>query len=122
MTQAQVEHEWGTRFGRCRTCRQQTWYFNYAPFQPEGAAVRFANGRVDAVWTLWKPDGWRLGTLELGAPAAALTGRWSALETVPCDNYEARIARKRGVLTVLYVYGAQLWGFGLTRAGASPCH
>src|SRR5262249_36180979 len=122
MTPAQVRRQWGTRFGRCGTCQQKTWFFNYSPFQPEGAAVRFANGRVDAVWTLWKPPGWRLGGVQLGAPAASLTGRWSALEPVHCDNYEARIARRRGVTTVLYVYAEQLWGFGLSRAGASPCH
>ena len=122
MTPAQVERRWGAQHGSCRGCRQQTWYFNYAPFQPEGAAVRFAGGRVDAVWTLWKPDGWRLGVLQLGAPSAALTGRWGALETIPCNNYEARIARKGRVATVLYVYAEQLWGFGLSRAGASPCH
>lgn len=122
MTPAQVQRRWGTQFGRCRSCKQETWYYNYAPFQPEGAAVRFTGGRVDAVWTLWKPDGWRLGALQLGAPAASLTGKWSALETVPCNNYEARIARKGGILTVLYIYAEQLWGFGLGRAGAAPCH
>ena len=122
MTRARVEQRWGTHFGLCRDCSQQTWYFNYEPFQPEGAAVRFAKGRVDAVWTLWKPAGWRLGPFELGAPSSALTGRWAALETVPCNNYEARVATRRGVTTVLYVYAEQLWGFGLSRPGASPCH
>jgi hypothetical protein len=122
MTPTQVERLWGTRFGRCRGCSQTTWYFNYEPYHPEGAAVRFRNGRVDAVWTLSKPNGWHVGPLTLGSPASALTGRWGALVTVDCGSYEARIATKRNVTTVLYVYEDQLWAFGLGRPSASPCH
>lgn len=122
MTPAQVRHTWGTRFGRCRSCPQETWYFNYEPFHAEGAAVRFRKGRVDAAWTLWKPPGWHLGSFQLGAPASSLTGRWGALVTVPCGYYEARIASRRGATTVLYVYGDELWGFGLSRQNASVCH
>ena len=74
------------------------------------------------MWTLWKPPGWRVGTLELGAPSAALTHRVGALVTVPCGQYDARIATRRGVTTVYYIYADQLWGFGLSRPSASPCH
>ena len=122
MTPAQVRHTWGTRFGRCRSCPQETWYFNYDPFHAEGAAVRFRKGRVDAVWTLWKPDGWHSGKLALGAPAPAITGRYGALVTIPCGSYEARVLTRGPVTTTFYVYGGKLWGFGLNRSGASPCH
>ena len=122
MKPAQVERVWGTHHGLCRGCAQQTWYFNYEPYHPEGAAVRFRNGRVDAVWTLWKPPGWHLGTIQVGAPAESLTGRWGALVTVPCGSYEARILTKGGVTTVIYVYADQVWAFGLSRPTASPCH
>ena len=30
-TTAQVRSAWGSRFGVCRDCRVQTWYFNYRP-------------------------------------------------------------------------------------------
>jgi hypothetical protein len=122
MTQAQVKGLWGTGYGRCRSCARETWYFNYEKFHPEGAAVRFRQGRVDAVWTLWKPQGWHVGKLDLGAPSAALAARWGALVTVPCGAYSARILTKRNVTTVFYVYGDQLWGFGLSRPSGSPCH
>jgi hypothetical protein len=122
MTPAQVQHVWGRTFGRCRSCAHKTWYFNYEKFHAEGAAVRFRKGRVDAVWTLWKPPGWRVGTLELGASSAALTDRVGALVTIPCGSYDARIATRHGVTTVYYVYADQLWGFGLSRPSASPCH
>jgi hypothetical protein len=122
MTRAQVRSLWGTSFGRCRGCPRETWYFNYEKFHPEGAAVRFRRGRVDAVWTLAKPPGWHVGKLELGAPSAALAGRWGALVAVPCGSYEARILTRNGVTTDFYVYGDRLWAFGLSRPGGSPCH
>lgn len=122
MTRAQVQQAWGTEFGRCRPCNRETWYFNYAKFHPEGGAVQFRNGRLDAVWTLWKPPGWHVGALTLGASSAALAARYGALVTVPCGSYDARVATKGAVTTVFYVYANQLWGFGLSRPGGSPCH
>ena len=62
------------------------------------------------------------GKLALGAPAPAVTGRYGALVTIPCGSYEARVLTRRGVTTAFYVYGGKLWGFGLNRPGASPCH
>jgi hypothetical protein len=122
MTQAQVEKAWGSNYGRCRNCSRTTWYFNYEKFHAQGAAVRFRKGRVDAVWTLWKPTGWHVGRLALGAPAPALAARYGALVTIPCGSYEARVLTRGDVTTTFYVYGGKLWGFGLNRSGASPCH
>jgi hypothetical protein len=122
MTQAEVADAWGTSYGRCRGCKRTTWYFNYEKFHAEGAAVRFRRGRVDAVWTLWKPQGWRAGPLTLGAPAAEITSRYGALVSVPCGSYEARVLTRGSVTTVFYVYGGKLWGFGLNPSRGSPCH
>ena len=122
MTQPRVERAWGTNYGRCRNCSRTTWYFNYEKFHAQGAAVRFLRGRVDAVWTLWKPDGWHVGGLALGAPAPALTDRYGALVIIPCGSYDARVLTRGTVTTTFYVYGGKLWGFGLNRSGRSPCH
>jgi hypothetical protein len=46
MTKAEVGANWGDRRGVCRECRRTTWYFNYRPFQPQGAGVVFERGRV----------------------------------------------------------------------------
>ena len=48
MTKQEVQARWGTSFGRCRGCTRETWYFNYRPFDPQGAGVSFARGRVVA--------------------------------------------------------------------------
>jgi hypothetical protein len=122
MTQPQVEQAWGTTFGRCKNCTRTTWYYNYEKFHAEGAAARFRNGRVDAVWTLWKPPGWHVGTLTLGAPSAAIADRYGALVVVPCGSYQARVMTRGDVTTAFYVYGGNLWGFGLNRSRGSPCH
>src|SRR4051794_28055055 len=107
MTQPQVARAWGTNHGRCRNCARTTWYFNYAKFHAEGAAVRFRNGRVDAVWTLWKPDGWHAGRLTLGSAAPAITGRWGALVTIPCGSVPARVVSRRARATGVFRYRGQ---------------
>jgi hypothetical protein len=123
MTHAQVRTQWGDSFGRCKGCTKETWYFNYRKFRPEGAAVRFANGRVDAVWTLWRPPGWRTSDgLRLGAAAPTVNIRYGTLVTFTCGSYRALIQTKGRVTSVFYIFGETLWGFGLNRSGASPCH
>ena len=123
MTQAEVRAQWGAAFGRCRGCRQETWYFNYRKFRPQGAAVRFTKGRVDAVWTLWQPPGWRTSDgLRLGSAAPTINVRYGALVTITCGSYRALIKTTRHVTTVFYIFGEKLWGFGLNRPGAVPCH
>jgi hypothetical protein len=123
MTPAQVEHVWGKRYGRCRSCRQTTWYFAYRKFRPEGAAVRFRRGRVDSVWTLWSPLGWRTrdATLAIGMNALEVNSRYGALVSIPCGTYQGLILTRGDVTTTFYVYGQKLWGFGIGRPGTSPC-
>jgi hypothetical protein len=123
MTQAEVRADWGTVHGRCRGCTQETWYFNYRKFRPQGAAVRFSKGRVDAVWTLWQPPGWRTSNgLLLDVPAAEVNTHYGTLVTITCGSYRALIMTKRRVTTVFYVFSEKVWGFGLNRPGATPCH
>ena len=76
MTSAQVRDAWGSRYGVCRDCEgRTTWYFNRVRFKPEGAGVELRRGRVAAVFTLWKPSGWRTRDgLTLGDPEARITG------------------------------------------------
>jgi hypothetical protein len=123
MTQAEVRTTWGNVYGRCRGCTHETWYFNYRKFRPQGTAVRFSKGRVDAVWTLWQPPGWRTSDgLLLDVPAAEINTHYGALVTITCGSYRALIMTKGKVTTVFYVFGEKVWGFGLNRPGATPCH
>jgi hypothetical protein len=121
MTPAQVRATWGDKHGICRNCSQPTWYFTYKPFQPAGAAVSFRQGKVDAVWTLWSPPGWHVGTLTLGAAQEELTRRYAGAVRIPCVGYSAYVITRAHTTTAFYVYNGKLWGFGLSPANEPAC-
>ena len=122
MTKGDVQRIWGTRYGACRSCGRTTWYFNSRAFAPEGAGVVFRRDRVEHVFTLWKPDGWRVaGGLELGASAGAVEDAAPIDERIECGDYAALLDRHATATTVYYLYRDELWGFGLVRRDQTPC-
>src|SRR6266511_3375439 len=121
-TRAQVRSAWGSRFGVCRDCREQTWYFNYRPLEPQGVGVSFRRGRVTALFTLWRPRGWRTSRgLEVGDPAARIAGLYGPLLRVSCGTYAVLTLRRGRTTTAFYIVDEQVWGFGLSRSGQSVC-
>jgi hypothetical protein len=122
MTKRQVLAEWGDRHGVCRSCRRETWYFNYAPFTPDGAGVVFERGNVVHVFTVWQPRGWRTPQgLELGDDPSEASRVYGSLDRHQCTRYYALLLPSRGARSVFYVFDAEIWGFGLTEPNASPC-
>jgi hypothetical protein len=122
MTQADVLRAWGERHGVCRDCPQPTWYFNYRPFEPQGAGVVFERRRVVRVFTVWRPDGWRSASgLVLGDDAGKVSELEGPYREERCRNYKALVARTGKVESVFYVFHERLWAFGLMRTGSSPC-
>jgi hypothetical protein len=121
-TRAQVRAAWGRRFGVCRDCRSQTWYFNLKPFEPQGAGVTFRKGRAVALFTMWSPPGWHTKQgLRIGDPEFRIAAVYGALFRVDCGRYAALTLRGRAVTTSIYVVDEQVWGFGLSRAGQRLC-
>jgi hypothetical protein len=121
MTAAEVRARWGGNFGRCRSCRRKTWYFNYAEFRPKGAGVEFRQGRVVAVFTLWAPASWHTPKrLRIGDPATRVTELYGALPQVHCGGYDALTVHGRAT-TSFYIRAERVWGFGLSRAGVPVC-
>ena len=123
MTQAQVRDLWGPRHGVCRDCRGRTlWYFNRERFRPQGAGVELRDGRVVAVFTLWKPPGWRTSDgLRLGEQEARITEMYDAQTRFECGGYSALTMRTGRAVTAFYVDEGRLWGFGLIRPDALVC-
>ena len=122
MTKAQVLESWGHRHGVCRGCPQTTWYFNYAPFTPQGAGVVLRHGRIVHVFTVWRPAAWQAPEgLRLGDDPSEVSRLYGSLDRRPCTGYYALLKPGKRVNSVFYVFRDKLWGFGLTRSSASPC-
>lgn len=121
-TKAQVRAAWGSRHGRCRDCRAQTWYFNLKPFEPQGAGVTFQRGHVVALFTVWSPPGWRTDRgLRIDDPAVRIAGLYGSLLRVNCGTYAALTLRRGRTTTSFYVVDERVWGFGLSRPGERVC-
>lgn len=121
-TRSRVKAAWGTRYGVCRDCRAETWYFNLRRFEPQGAGVTFRRGRAVALFTLWSPPGWRTPQgLRVGDPEFRISTVYGSLFRVDCGRYSASTMRNKGVTTAIYVLDGQVWGFGLSRPGQAVC-
>jgi len=119
---AQVRAKLGTSFGVCRGCTTMTWYFTYRTFDRRGLAVELDGGRVSAVYTLWRPNGWTAPHgLRLGAVEAQITALAGATIPIVCSGYDARVSDGGRARTVYYVVRGKLWGFGLLQPRANPC-
>lgn len=122
MSQKQVEDVWGDRHGVCRGCREPTWYFNERPFQPEGTGAVFERGRLVHAFTVWQPDGWTTPQgLALGDQGGKIGETYGLAAERACAGYTALVLEEGAAWSVFYVYGDELWGFGLMKAGRSPC-
>lgn len=121
-TAAQVRAAWGTRYGVCRSCGETTWYFNFRPFEPQGAGVELRRGRVAAVFTLWSPAGWRTSNgVRVGDTVVRVTELYGPLTRVECGTYYALTIPSRAAVSAVYVVEESVWGFGLLRRGVPVC-
>ena len=121
-TGAQVRATLGTFYGVCRGCAHTTLYFTYGRFQRHGLGVELTRGRVSALYTLWRPDGWTTSDgLRLGASEGEVNSVAGTLVPVACVGYSALVHDGKSARTAYYVVGGNLWGFGLLARLQSPC-
>jgi hypothetical protein len=121
-TTERVVATWGRKFGVCRSCRRTTWYYNYVPYEPQGAAVEFRRNRVVALYTLWSPSGWHTREgLRTGDPATSVVSMYGLLPRLDCGTYQAYQMPRPSVVTAFYVVGEKVWGFGLSRRSVPVC-
>jgi hypothetical protein len=119
---AQVRSALGGQYGLCRGCRTTTWYFTYKPFTGEGLAVELNRGRVSAVYTIWRPSGWKGPQgLRLGDPEAEVTALAGPLIPITCAGYDALTTDAPDARTAYYIVDSRLWGFGILPAHTTPC-
>jgi hypothetical protein len=121
-SQAQVRATLGRFYGVCDGCTTPTWYFTYGKWTRTGLAVELESGRVSAVYTVWRPPGWRTTAgLRLGAPRGQVSSFAGQVVHVFCTGYETLVRDTHGTRTVYYLLHGTLWGFGLMKARANPC-
>jgi hypothetical protein len=122
VTLAQVEDAWGRAYGRCRSCRRTTLYFNLYAYRPAGAGVELRRGRVSAVFTVWAPGAWRTREgVQVGDGVADVTATYGPMTRTDCEGYYALSRRSGGVTSAVYVVGAEVWGLGLLARGSPIC-
>jgi hypothetical protein len=123
MSTARVKATWGSSYGRCRGCAQPTWYFTYRRFKPQGAAVQFRRNRVDAIFTLWAPSGWKTTKgLYVGDNVDRVTGLYGTLARADCPgNYYALTMPSPGGVNAFYVVNEKIFGFALLSFRAAVC-
>lgn len=122
MTGEDVTAAWGKAHGVCRGCERRTWYFNARPFEPQGTAVAFEEGRVVHAYTVWQPSGWRTPEgLSLGDQEGRVHDLYGPLREETCDGYLALVLSGGRVDSVFYVHRDSVWGFGLKQPRVSAC-
>jgi hypothetical protein len=122
MSRDEVVATWGSSRGTCRNCEHETWYFTYEDFAPEGAGVEFGDEGVQALFTLWQPDGWHsAGGLRLGTPRDEIPTVYLELTRVECAGYEAYVHERSAAKTALYLHDARLWAYAVLRGDQPVC-
>jgi hypothetical protein len=117
-----VERTWGRAYGRCLSCARPTLYFNLFAFRPEGAGIELRGGRVSAIFTVWAPGAWRTAQgLEIGDAATRATSIYGPLARTQCEGYYGLTLPSLRAVTVVYVVGTEVWGFGLLAPGLPVC-
>ncbi len=121
-TSAEARAALGAFFGRCDGCARTTWYFTYRKWTRTGLAVELQGGRVDALYTVWRPSGWHTAAgLRLGAVEGQVTSLAGPVVPVACPGYTVLVRDTRSARTAYYIVDGKLWGFGLMHARANPC-
>ncbi len=122
MTPGQVKARWGTDHGVCRGCLDETWFFTYRKFQPEGAGIALRDGRVVAIFTHWSPKGWHTANgVRIGDPSSLVTSRFRTLPPTTCATYSVITVVGPNIVNAFYVVNDRIWGFGLQTSRVNPC-
>lgn len=121
LTQAQVRARWGRKYDVCKSCPLPTWLYEYQGGEPLGAAVKFQNNRVVAVFTLGSPAGWGMKGLMMGDPVSNVYNLFGTTGSANCIGYDALTVRLGGSTTSFYSAAGVIYGYALTAPSQPPC-
>jgi hypothetical protein len=123
-SQTQVKTRWGSRYQECEKsfCKDPTWLYFYPSGEPLGAATRFRNNKVVAVFTLGATTGWKTSNgLKIADPASRVYELYGSPRYTKCIGYEALSVTQGGVVTSFYLTSGVIYGFALTVPGLTVC-
>jgi hypothetical protein len=121
-TEDDVRALWGHNFTVCANCSVTTWFYIYPTGDPFGAAVKFRDGRVTAVFTLGAPTGWRddegvrVGQLLEPQEPGEGDETWRG-----CLGYGAKSTREGEAVSSVLTQGLAVYGFALTLPSEPVC-
>jgi hypothetical protein len=123
-TQAKVKSLWGGRYTNCITapCEDPTWLYFYATGEPLGAAVRYRNKKVIAVFTLGAVPGWKTAEgVKIADPASKVYELYGNPKYTKCIGFEALSVQRNGIVTSFYLTSGVVYGFALTVPKLTVC-
>ena len=123
-TQTRVRQVLGGNYRSCTTapCSDPTWLYMYGTGEPLGAAVRFRNKKVVAVFTLGAVPGWKSSNgITVADPASKVYDLYANPKYTKCVGFEALSVRNNNVVTSFYLTSGVIYGFALTIPGLTVC-
>jgi hypothetical protein len=120
-TPTTVQKKWGHNYKVCTYCKTQTWFYEYAQGEPLGAAVKFVNNKVVAVFTLGSPAGWGVQGAMMGDPVSNVYNLFGSTGTVNCIGYDALTVRIGQTTMSFYSAGGTIYGFAITGPSQPAC-
>ena len=121
LTEKAVRARWGRNYALCKSCSLPTWLYEYQGGEPLGAAVKFRNDRVVAVFTLGSPAGWGLKGVMMGDPVSNVYALFPNTGDANCIGYNALTVRLDGDTTSFYSASGVIYGYALTARSQPPC-
>lgn len=121
LTETQVRAHWGRNYAVCTSCPLTTWLYTYRGGEPLGAAVKFANDRVVAVFTLGSPAGWGLKGLMMGDPLSNVYNLFGSTGDAQCIGYDALTVRIGQNTMSFYDAAGVIYGYALTGPSQPVC-
>jgi hypothetical protein len=121
MTEAQVQAHWGRNYVVCPSCSVATWLYEYKGAEPLGAAVKFVNKKVVAVFTLGSPAGWGLQGAMMGDPVSNVYNLFGSTGQANCIGYSALTVRIGTSTTSFYSASGVIYGYALTAPSQPAC-
>ena len=121
-TMTRVKAVWGPRYKTCPYCTDVTWLFEYRSGEPLGAAARFENKRVVAVFTLGSPAGWKTDKgLKMGDGIASVYTFFPNNGFKRCIGFDAVTARTGNVTSAFYSAAGVIYGFAMVIPSMTVC-